>query len=299
MTAPCLSAPAPTAPAFEMPAASCDCHIHVLGPYAKYPQASERAYSAPEAPLPDMLKLLRTMGLQRVVIAHVSAHGIDFRVTMDAIRAMGRDARGTIMLLPSMTDNDIARFHEGGIRGVRLSHAFGYDVTETTLNDAARRIAPYGWHIAIWPSGFEELQLIARVAQTLPVPIVLDHMAGHCWDIGRDVHQEGFSDLLKLLASGRAWLKISAMYRVSAGNYPWPELIPFGERLIAEVPERLLWASDWPHVGIYGSNMPQSHELLDWLPRIGCDAAKLDLILRDNPAELYGFEKWKLSGTSS
>jgi predicted TIM-barrel fold metal-dependent hydrolase len=35
--------------------------------------------------------------------------------------------------------------------------------------------------------------------------------------------------------------------------------------------------------------MPQSHELLDWLPRIGADEAKRQRILVDNPAGLYGF----------
>lgn len=289
MSKPCLGAPSPTAPSFEMPASACDCHIHVLGPYAEYPLAEERAYTAPEAPLPAMLKLLRTMRLQRAVIAHVSAHGIDFRVTLDAIHAMGNDARGTLMLLPSMTDADIRRFHDQGIRGVRLAQAFGYEVTSETLADAARRVAAYNWHIAIWPSGLEELKLIARVAESLPVPIVLDHMAGHCWDTRLGVDQEGFSFLLSLLASGRAWLKLSGMYRVSPNAYPWPELIPFGQKLVSEVPERLLWASDWPHVGVYGSNMPQSHELLDWLPRIGCDRAALQRILTDNPAALYGF----------
>ena len=79
------------------------------------------------------------------------------------------------------------------------------------------------------------------------------------------------------------------MHRATHGVYPWTELIPFGTKLVAEVPERLLWASDWPHVGCWDGNMPQSHELLDWLPRIGADAAKRQRILVDNPAALYGF----------
>lgn len=291
MSKPCPGAPEPTAPSFEMPAHSWDCHIHVLGPYAQYPLAEQRAYTAPEAPLPAMLKLLRTLGLQRAVIAHVTTHGIDFRVTLDAIRAMGADARGTIMLLPTMTDADIARFHEQGIRGIRLSHIFGYDVTRSTLNEVARRIAPFGWHIAIWPSGLEELKLISSTAGELPVPVVLDHMAGHCWNTKLGIDQEGFELLLSVLASGHCWLKLSGMYRVSSNPYPWPDLLPFGEKLAKEASERLLWASDWPHVGITDANMPQSHELLDWLPRIGLDRRKLERVLRDNPAELYGFDK--------
>lgn len=260
-----------------------------MGPYARYPLAEQRAYTAPEAPLPVFLNMLRTMGIERAVIAHVSAHGTDLRVTLDAIREIGETTRGTIMLTPSMSDADLRQFHAQGIRGIRLSHAFGYDVTADTLKDAARRIADLGWHIAIWPSSLDELRLIARASADLPVPIVLDHLAAHAWDPARDVDQEGFTELLALLSSGRAYLKLSAMHRATRETYPWPMLIPFGERLVADVPDRLLWASDWPHVGCWDGNMPQSHELLDWLPRIGADEAKRRRILVDNPAALYGF----------
>jgi predicted TIM-barrel fold metal-dependent hydrolase len=126
-----------------MPKGATDCHVHVLGPYARYPLAEDRAYTVPEAPLPLFLGMLRTMGLERAVIAHVSAHGTDLRVTLDAIREIGDTARGTIMLTPSMSDADLKQFHAQGIRGIRLSHAFGYDVTEDTLKQAARRIADF------------------------------------------------------------------------------------------------------------------------------------------------------------
>jgi 2-pyrone-4,6-dicarboxylate lactonase len=289
LTTPCPGAPDATAPSFEMPAGATDCHVHVLGPYARYPLAEERAYTVPEAPLPVFRTMLRTMGLERAVIAHVSAHGSDLRVTLDAIREMGETARGTIMLTPSMSDADLKHFHAQGIRGVRLSHAFGYDVTADTLKVAARRIADLGWHIAIWPADLDELRLIVRTGADLPVPVVLDHLAAHCWNPARGIDQDGFVELLAFLSSGRGYLKLSAMNRASPGPFPWPELIPFGEKLVAAVPERLLWASDWPHVGMVNGNVPQSSHLLDWLPRIGADATTRKRILTDNPAALYGF----------
>jgi 2-pyrone-4,6-dicarboxylate lactonase len=272
-----------------MPRGACDCHVHVIGPYARYPIAEQRAYTAPEAPLPVFRDMLRSMGLERAVIAHVSTHGTDFRVTFDAIGEIGNAARGTIMLMPSMSDGDLKELDTLGIRGVRLAHAFGYDVTEETLKDAADRIADFGWHIAIWPQNLDELNLIARVSASLPVPIVLDHLAANAWDRSRSVDQDGFVALLSLLSSGRAFLKLSAMHRATPNVYPWPDLIPFGRKLVAEVPDRLLWASDWPHVGCWDGNMPESSHLLDWLPQIGADAARRQRILVDNPAALYGF----------
>ena len=60
------------------------------------------------------------------------------------------------------------------------------------------------------------------------------------------------------------------------------------ERLLNEVPERLLWGSDWPHVFIR-SAMPNDGDLFnlfaDWLG----DRALLHNILVDHPAQLYGF----------
>ena len=114
----------------------------MLGPYARYPLAEERAYTAPEAPLPVFLDMLRTMGLERAVIAHVSAHGTDLRVTLDAIREMGTTARGTIMLTPAITDSDLKEFHAQGIRGIRLAHAFGYDVTRRYVAATRRAESP-------------------------------------------------------------------------------------------------------------------------------------------------------------
>jgi len=235
--------------------------------------------------------MLDTMRLDRAVVAHVSAHGADQRVTLDALEALGDRARAIVMLAPSMSDAELARLNSLGVRGVRLAHAFGYAVTRDALRRIGERVGPLGWHIAIWPSGLDELRLIASLIETLAAPVVLDHLAGHCWDPRLGVDQEGFTLLRSLLESRRVWLKLSGMYRASTGAFPWPELIPFAATLAAEHPQRLLWASDWPHVGLHGGNMPNSGELLDWLLTIGCDDARRRQILVDNPIELYGFAK--------
>jgi predicted TIM-barrel fold metal-dependent hydrolase len=287
----CLGAPAPTAPSIRLPAGACDTHLHVLGPYSKYPLAAQRAYTVPEAPLSALRSYIETTGLSRVVIAHVSAAGKDMRVTMDAMEELGDVARATIMLHREISDSEMASLNERGVRGARLSNAFGYDVTYGSLRDAAERIAPYGWHIAIWPSGPEELQLIARTIGDLPVEIVLDHLAGHCWSPALGIDQDGFALLLKLLQTGKVWLKLSGTYRVSSQAYPWRDLQPFAEKFVQEVPERLVWASDWPHVGMRNGPMPRSGQLLDWLADIGCDEARLRRILVDNPAILFGFDR--------
>ena len=58
--------------------------------------------------------------------------------------------------------------------------------------------------------------------------------------------------------------------------------------LVKRAPERMLWASNWPHPSLR-PNVPDDLELLglllDWAP----DEGTREKILVDNPAELYGF----------
>lgn len=288
----CLPPGEPTVPAFALPPGACDCHAHVLGPFARYPLATVRPYDPPEAPLARLAGMLATMGLDRVVIAHVSAHGMDLSVTLDAIAQLGERARGTAMLRPEVGASQLQALHAAGMRGVRLSLAYGAEtpLDERHLQLWAERIAPFGWHLALWPSGPQELRLLERVAPRLPVPVVLDHLASHGWFVGGQAQDDGLAVLEGLLSSGNAWLKLSGMYRAGAGSAPWEPLVAPLARLAPAYLHRMLWASDWPYVGLHDAALrPRSGELLDWLARIGLDAAQREQVLVRNPEALYGF----------
>ncbi|HVV95489.1 MAG TPA: amidohydrolase family protein [Hyphomicrobiales bacterium] len=290
MTRDCFGAPAPTAPRFVVPRGACDCHLHVLGPYDRYPLAAERGYTAPLATTADLEAFLDRMGLDRVVIAHVSAHGADHRVTLDAMAALGDRARGTMMLADERFAA-LEALHRRGMRGVRLSGNFGLPVSIDVLRATADRIGPLGWHVAIWPADLAELDAIAAALPDLGVPVVIDHLGARAWDNGAGgLDHPGFRLLRELLASGRVWLKLSAPYRAAPeADHPWPTLVPFARALAVAAPERMLWASDWPHVGLFDRPPPLSGHLLDWLADVAPDAAARDRILVDNPAALYGF----------
>ena len=77
-------------------------------------------------------------------------------------------------------------------------------------------------------------------------------------------------------------------YRMSALAAPFPDMVPYVQALVAERPDRLVWASDWPHVSFKGV-MPNTTDLLDqmlhWVP----SEEMRNRILVDNPAALYGF----------
>jgi 2-pyrone-4,6-dicarboxylate lactonase len=289
MTRPCPIAPLPTKPSFAMPKGAWDTHVHVMGPYDKYPMSEDRLYTSDEVPLSALVTMLDAMGLSHVVVAHPSAFGSDLRVTLDSVQQLKGRSFGTIPLDPhSATREDVREFHRLGIRGVRLAKSLGWDATTDELRAIADRIVEFDWHISIWPSDVAELEQMRKLAETTGVRIVLDHLAGHCWDAKKGTDQEGFAQVLDMLKSNLAWLKVSGMYRVSQERAPWPELLPFGRKLAAECTQRLLWASDWPHIGLFTDNMPQSHEVLKWLVDIGCDTIARQQILVENPRHFYG-----------
>jgi predicted TIM-barrel fold metal-dependent hydrolase len=63
--------------------------------------------------------------------------------------------------------------------------------------------------------------------------------------------------------------------------------------LVETAPDRLVWATDWPHSAAFppddGRTMPNDGALLDLLADWVPDAALRARILVDNPARLYGF----------
>jgi predicted TIM-barrel fold metal-dependent hydrolase len=243
----------------------------------------------PEAPLEALRTYMSVTGVERVVVAHVSAAGRDMAVTLDAMDALGDRARGTMMPAEVLQASDLLGFHTRGMRGLRLSESFGYPVDLDTLIGCSRLIGDLPWHIAIWPANRRELDIIAALPADFPVPIVLDHLAARAWFPTERPDPAAFDQLLALLSSGRIWLKLSGSYRATEATYPWSPLLPHVAKLVSEASERLVWASDWPHVGVTTGNVPGSAELLDWLDDLNMSDGDRRRILVDTPAELFGF----------
>jgi predicted TIM-barrel fold metal-dependent hydrolase len=106
----------------------------------------------------------------------------------------------------------------------------------------------------------------------------------------KGVTDAGFRALLRLAASGRAWVKLTGPYRISSRALPHGDVTPFAHALLEAAASQVVWGSDWPHVCVKGP-MPNDGDLadllLDWLPDEGTRRA----VLVDNPARLYGFAR--------
>jgi predicted TIM-barrel fold metal-dependent hydrolase len=295
-------APQPATPVnFDVPAGACDCHTHVYGDPQRFPFVSARAYT-PETALPDEMSALhRALHIQRVVIVTPSVYGTDNAATLYGMQARGGSARGVAVIDERTPDSALESMARAGIRGIRLNLATSGDndpaIGRQRLQFAIERTSRRGWHVQMNTS----LRVIAGIKDLVaasPVPIVFDHFGGAAAELG--LQQPGFADLVELVRTGKAYVKISGAYRSSTLAPDYGDVIPLARALIAANPDRIVWGTDWPHpdsVTTRGRRptdvapfLPiDDGRLLNQLPVWAPDAAIRKKILLDNPVRLYAF----------
>ena len=133
---------------------------------------------------------------------------------------------------------------------------------------------------------------IKDLVMASPVPVVFDHFGGAQAALG--VEQPGFADLVELVKSGKAYVKISGAYRASKLGPDYADCIPLAQALIAANADRIVWGTDWPHPDSVTPPGKQISDvtplfqiddgrLLNQLPVWAPDAAIRKKILVDNP----------------
>jgi predicted TIM-barrel fold metal-dependent hydrolase len=276
--------PNPRPPRFHVPSGATDTHFHLFGPRDRYALVEVREYTPPLITPEHAAKLFATLGIERAVVIQPSVYGDDNRAQLEGASQVGIPTRAVVVARYETPERDLAKLHEQGARGLRyvLAHPGGLPVTD--LERWARRVNELGWHIQVLAKGDQLLELAPRL-ETLGCPVVIDHMGMFRPEDG--LEQPAFQAVLRLLRQGH-WVKLSGSYRLSRQAPPYPDLVPFVRELVATRPDRIVWASDWPHAFLK-TTMPNTTDLLDllvdWVP----DEATRNRILVDNPAALYGF----------
>jgi len=267
------------------PRGACDCHAHVFGPLDRFPFIAGRSYTPPERLAAAYRAMLASLGIDRGVVVQPSVYGTDNSAMLSALAELGDSFRGVAVLPPDVDDVVLADCAAGGIRGVRLSDMTPGGVALSHLEGMAARLKGSDWHIQVFAEFSEDAQLAGRIRK-LGVPVVIDHFAL----IGpeRGVADPGFHAVLSLLRDGLCWLKLSAPYLTSRQPMPYADIGPLAAALVVEAPERLVWATDWPHPAC-GDAPPDDAALLALLAQWVPDAAVRERILVYNPAALYGF----------
>jgi predicted TIM-barrel fold metal-dependent hydrolase len=281
--------PFPKKPRLQCRPGACDTHHHLFGPAAQYPFDPESPYISADALPETYIELQNKLGLSHAVIISGGGYGRNSQHLADTLERFpdGR-FRGVALLPESATPAEFTRLDRLGVRGLRfVSKARGAHLPHISPSLAARA-ADYGWHIQFYPSGTDIIDHAEQLL-ALPNPIVLDHFASV--PAAGGVDQPAFHTVLRLLDTGRVWVKLSGPMRCSRQDYPYADVNPLAHALVLHAPERLIWGSDWPHVNMNDRQMPNDGDLLDlmldWVP----DSATRNRILVDNAAALYGFPK--------
>jgi D-galactarolactone isomerase len=274
----------PRPPRVVAPAGACDTHIHV------YDAAAPRA---PGTPMPgtftvdDYLVVQRRLGLSRVVVVQPNAYGDDNALALAAIARLGAGARGVAVVRPDVTDAELARLTAGGMRGLRIMTLNGGRLGFDVMDALAARVHAFGWHANVQLDGRALPRHEAQLAR-LPGRFVIDHTGKFLEPVAVD--DEPFRALFRLVDTSRCWVKLSAPYETSKDGPPgYEDVSRLARALVRHAPERLLWASNWPHPSARAPAPPDDADLLDLLLDWAPDAGTRARILADNAAELYGY----------
>ena len=292
------AAPQPaTAVNFTVPKGACDCHTHIFDPH--FPFATTRTYTPEPATVPEMRELHRKLHTERVVIVQPSVFGTDNSCTLDAMKQLGKNARGVAVIDEKTTKTALDEMDRAGIRGVRINLGISGQtdpaVAQQRLTAALDQIAGRNWHVQMYVPLAVAAALLDDV-MSAPVPVVFDHFAG-AQAVG-GVDQTGFDRVQKMLQAGKAYVKLSGAYRASKLAPDYPDAAVLAKALIAANPQRILWGTDWPHPDTRTDRksteisplLPiDDGRLLNLLAVWAPDAAQRKTIFVDNPARLYGF----------
>jgi predicted TIM-barrel fold metal-dependent hydrolase len=272
-------------PTLVCPPGSVECHSHVYDP-ARFPYVLPDLGETPHD-WQAFRAMLDRLGFDRTAIVQAGAYGTDNRCTLDAVERIGRGrARAVVVTAPDETEAGFRALHAQGARALRVFLGTPF-LGLADIKPMAARIAHFGWHIILQDPAGPDIAAWAAAIDGVPCPVVIDHLARVPPGPGAmasATHPE-FQALLRLLETGRIYVKLSGFYYSSATGWPYQDVEQRVRALVELRPDRLLYGANWPHPKMQPKpdDAKELDLLLDWVP----DAAARDLILRDNPARLY------------
>jgi D-galactarolactone isomerase len=117
------------------------------------------------------------------------------------------NVRGVAVVDTSVSDAELKRLHEFGVRGIRFNLVQAGATTVEMLEPLSKRANELGWHIQIHMLGDGIVKIEDVLARS---PIVFDHMGRIPKDVGTD--HAAYGVIRKLIDRGRTWVKISGPY---------------------------------------------------------------------------------------
>jgi D-galactarolactone isomerase len=258
--------------------------MHVYDP--AYPLAATAFAAAPPGLLRDYLKLRARLGIARSVVVQPTAYGADNSCTLAAIDAMGASARGVAMVTGDESDGELERLSLAGIHGFRFRTFPGGVLAWEKLAPFAARAQEYDWFTDIEMDGRTLPEHEAAIAR-LPGKLVIDHIGKFLQPMPLD--HPAVVSLMRLVDSGRTYVKIASPYDSSRSGPPaYADLAPLVSLLVRAAPDRLIFATNWPHAALAVDQRPDDAAWLDLMSEWMSEDVRRKMLV-DTPATLFGF----------
>ncbi|KOS53469.1 amidohydrolase family protein [Rhodococcus rhodochrous] len=241
-----------------------DAHFHIVDP--RFPVTPNQGYVPPAFTVADYRERVRGLGVTGGAVVSGSFHGFDQSCLLDALSLLGPGFVGVTQLPATVTDDEITRLNDAGVRGIRFNIRRGGSESVDHLGTLARRVHDVaGWHTELYVDARALPELTGTIA-ALPA-VSIDHLG---------LSAAGLPHLAALVDRG---------VRVKATG--------FGRVDFDVAPALRAVADRNPHALMFGTDLPSTRAprpFLDADVEIVTDALGPELaarVLHDNAAQFY------------
>lgn len=262
---------------------ACNSHLHIIDP--AFPNDGKA--TSQTGTVGEYRALADKMGIARAVFVQAKPFGVDNSCLLDAIRRFGYDkSRGIAVVSDRVSDAEILRLHEAGVRGLRFSlwNPKNAVVSFDMCFSLSERTRELGWNTQFHMSA-AQLKEYAPGIERIAGNVVIDHMGR--LDPALGTKDPVFSLICRWIDRGRTWMKLSGPYLNTLQGYPWEDADCVARAFASYAPERVVWGNDFPHVT--EAVKPDEDALAETIDRWFPNERGKYLALVENPAQLYGF----------
>ena len=127
-----------------------------------------------------MVALHDAMGIDRAVFVQPTIYGTDHRLMDDVLNAAPKGKyRGVAIVDDSVSDAELQRLHDAGVRGARFNFGGSFKLAPSLdgLRRSLDRVRDMGWFVKVFGFGDDFLAVEAELRK-IRLPAIIDHLGG-------------------------------------------------------------------------------------------------------------------------
>src|SRR3989304_1733511 len=204
-----------------------DSHLHIIDP--AFLLVPNKGYLPDPFTTNDYLLMAQPLGIKGGAVVSGSFQALDQNYLLSALERLGPKFVGVTQLPASVSDAEIIRLNEKGMRAVRFNLKRGGSESVEHLESFARRVFDLvGWHVELYVDA-RDLHELEGTLLRLPA-VSIDHLG---------LSKEGFPTLLRLAEKGIR-VKATGFGRV---DFPVGQAL---QAIHAANPQALMFGTDLP-----------------------------------------------------